>query len=239
MSSSTPHHEKEPRAVLIFGSQPLDFTQETASQLRTAVLKNPALEWVPDVLAELQHRWDTVTTGIPELRAFPGDALLGDLDEWLRTGSFPQGPAAFPLPNILLTPLTVITHLLQYLSFKNPSTISHDRNSETLGLCSGLLSAAAVSSAANDAQLRKYGAVAVRLAMMIGAVVDAQDRDADGQPVWASFSAAWSSTDSDHAISTVLPEFPDVWPTTPFPPFPFFNNSPDATTERCCASKMI
>ncbi|KAI0890811.1 hypothetical protein F4806DRAFT_501676 [Annulohypoxylon nitens] len=211
MASTLLHHEKESRAVLIFGSQPLDFTHETASELRAAVLKNPALEWVPEVLAELQHRWDIVTNDMPELRAFPGGELLCDLDDWLRTGSFPRGLAAFPLPNILLTPLIVITHLLQYLNFKSSGNMEHDRNCEILGLCSGLLSAVAVSSAADDLQLRKFGTVAIRLAMIIGAIVDAQNCDTDGQPIWASFSAAWASADLDNALSAVLPEFPDAY----------------------------
>ncbi|KAF3771157.1 hypothetical protein M406DRAFT_59909 [Cryphonectria parasitica EP155] len=190
--------------------------RERMNQLRSAILTRPALHWVADVLANLRHQWDTITESVPELQDYAGGELLDDLHEWVRTGVFPQGTHAFPLPNILLTPLVVITHLAQYWSFKEragaaASPPSQQRRSETLGLCTGILSAAAVSSAANDAQLQRFGAVAVRLAMVIGALVDAQDFDGKGQAKWSVFSAVWTSADLDGVLEAVLPEYPEAY----------------------------
>lgn len=205
--------------TLVFGSQSLDFNEETATQLRDALLRRPSLQWILDVIADLKQHWNHALNAIPELAGLPGEKLLDGLNEWLRIGKFPEG--SFPLSNFLLTPLVVITHLTQYLTVRElcgsgsaqwaklHSSFSH--NNDIIGLCTGLLSAAAISSSANDAQLRRFGAVAVRLAMVIGAIVDVQDTAADSQGKWASISVAWTSADLDDAIIRVLRDFPEVW----------------------------
>lgn len=53
--------------------------------------------------------WATLSMAFPRLQAVPGAKLLEDLDDWLVTSRSMQ--ASFPLPNILLTPLVVITEL--------------------------------------------------------------------------------------------------------------------------------
>lgn len=50
-----------------------------------------------------------------------------------------------------------------------------DSKFETLGFCFGLLGALSVASASNRQDFQKYGATAVRLAMLIGALVDARE----------------------------------------------------------------
>jgi hypothetical protein len=74
----------------------------------------------------------------------------------------------------LLTPLVVLFHLAQYqqsveLGIHGHSSGDDDlpqscrRSTEALGLCTGLLSAAAVASSSSGAELQHYAAVAVRL----------------------------------------------------------------------------
>jgi hypothetical protein len=55
--------------------------------------------------------------------------------------------------------------------------VSYKNCTETLGLCTGLLSAVAVSSSVNKTQLHNYGAVAIRLAMTFGALVNTEDME--------------------------------------------------------------
>lgn len=50
-----------------------------------------------------------------------------------------------------------------------------NRKMESLGLCTGLLSAYVASSARNVDNFHTYGAAAVRLGMLVGLVVDSQD----------------------------------------------------------------
>lgn len=204
--------------ILLFGPQALAFDEESASQLRSTLLNSPGFSWVLETIAELPGYWDTLTETVPSLQHFPGAKLLENLNNWLRTGEFTQ--ASFPLPNVLLTPLVVITHLVQYLKFlefiQPESPESHNlhasfkNNAETLGLCSGLLSAAAVSCSMDQAELQHYGAVAVRLATLVGALVDAQDVLTDPQGGSKSFSVAWNSPESCVEMTEILKGFPEV-----------------------------
>jgi acyl transferase domain-containing protein/nucleoside-diphosphate-sugar epimerase/SAM-dependent methyltransferase/acyl carrier protein len=204
--------------VLLFGPQALGLDAESASQLRQTVLSTPGLSWVLETITELPGHWESLAEAVPSLQPFPGAELLQDLANWLKTGHFSQ--ASFPLPNVLLTPLVVVTHLAQYLKFleliqpDSPECrdlhASFQRDAETLGLCSGLLSAAALSCSTDQVQLQHYGAVAVRLAMMVGALVDAQDVSVDGQGGSKSFSVAWNSPESGVQMTEILKTFPEV-----------------------------
>ena len=87
---------------------------------------------------------------------------------------------------------------------------SNKQNTETLGFCTGLLGAIAVSSSATQAQFQHYGAVAIRLAMLIGALVDAQDKSEDLYGESKSFSAAWNSPECGAEMTRILERFPEV-----------------------------
>ena len=205
--------------VLVFGSQALDFNAASTSQLRSTLLGTPSYLWMIDTILELPRVWDTVSEALPELNYSYVKKLLQRFSDWLRTGEFPE--ETFPLQNTVLTPLTVIAHLTQYLKFLElcqPESWQRDNfplytryKTETLGLCTGLLSSAAVSSSANHAQLRRYGAVAVRLAMVIGALVDIEDTETDPDGKWKSFSISWTSAEVKSELNRLLEEYPEVW----------------------------
>ena len=204
--------------ILLFGPQALSFDQDSFSQLRSTLLNTPCHRWILDTIEELPECWDALSKAYPKIQAVPGAKLLGKLNDSLRTCMLKQED--FPMPNILLTPLVVITHLTQYAKYFELAPADereqHDliacfkQRTETLGFCTGLLSALAVSSSATQNQFQKYGAVAVRLAMLIGAVVDAQDRSSDLCGESLSFSATWNSTESSAEMTRILDRFADV-----------------------------
>ncbi len=196
------------RDTLLFGSQALAFKTKSFRQLRADVLDSPNCLWVLEVLAELPTYWDPVIQSIPRLQSFPGIKLLHSLNEWFKTGEAPE--EAFPLPNTLLTPLVVVIHLIQYAKFLDINQLSFKRSDEVVGLCTGLLSAQVASSSENQDEFEKYGGVAIRLAMLVGALVDAQDTEADPQGESKSISVAWISPESGAVLTQVLKRFPEV-----------------------------
>ena len=214
----SPSRLHEGNLILIFESQTLDFNEASANRLRSILLETPTLQWIPETMKGLSQHWDSISKALPALQQFPGSKHLEGLNEWLRIGRFPEG--SFHLPNILLTPLVVITHLAQYSAFLelfHPDPTLRDNlqasfkyKTETLGLCTGLLSSAAVSSSANWAQLEAYGAVAIRMAMAIGALVDAKDTETDPEGKWKSVSVGWKSTEAGDEMVRVLKDFPEV-----------------------------
>ncbi|KAI0138702.1 hypothetical protein F4776DRAFT_670564 [Hypoxylon sp. NC0597] len=200
--------------ILLFGPLALSFDETAFSQIRKIVVEDEDSRWALDTIAEFPQIWKAFTTSIPSLKTSSGLKQLEDLSDAFRTGRPLETP--FPLPNKLLIPLVIVSHLTQYAAYLRNSaeeqqvdpfsTSKLDR--ETLGLCTGLLSAFAVSSSENSEQFKKYAAVAVRLAMLIGTVVDAQDEAAEPSK---SLSAAWNSIEGGEELKRIVKSFPETY----------------------------
>ena len=85
---------------------------------------------------------------------------------------------------------------------------------QTLGFCTGLLRAFAVASAKNQDEFEKYGAVAVRLAMLVGALVDAQEawnRELGHGPS-KSYATAWRNAEQGQDMRRIIDSlFPQAY----------------------------
>ncbi|ROW06285.1 hypothetical protein VPNG_08052 [Cytospora leucostoma] len=193
---------------LVFGPQFLAFDRTAAADLRAHLLGDESMSWALQSLQGLASYWDKLESAIPELNESRGREALGNLNDWLNTGEL--GAVEFPLPNILLTPLVVILHLAQYQKLQS-STISSKHIRETLGLCTGLLSAAAISCSENEEQLQEHGAVAVRLAMLLGAIVDSKDASLGPEMRAKSFSVAWTASGMRTELRSILDAFPEAY----------------------------
>lgn len=192
---------------LVFGPQCLAFDRTAADDLRAQLLEDESMSWGLQSLQGLASHWDTLQSSIPGLNDSRGKEALGELNNWLNTGEF--GAVDFPLPNILLTPLVVILHLAQYQKLQC-STKDSKHIRETLGLCTGLLSAAAISCSENDEQLQESGAILVRLAMILGAIVDSKDASLGPEMRAKSLSVAWTTPSMRTELSSILNAFPEV-----------------------------
>ena len=203
------------QTALLFGPQFLSFTAESLAQLRNRCQESPGLqEWVLQTFAELRRHWISVTAAFPSLERLAGEQQLEDVLECIRNGNPPRTP--FPFPNLLLCPLVVVLQLIQYMQYRE---IFQPRNGqgwlpeagaesvEVVGFCTGLLSAFAVSCSRSREQLSDYGANAVRLAMLVGAVTDS--RDVTGTKS-NSLSAAWQSQDGKAKLHHIINTFPEV-----------------------------
>lgn len=203
-----------PDEYLVFGPQCLAFDRTAASELRARLVGDKSMSWALETLRGLASYWAELESAVPALKDSNGEEALGDLNHWLSTGDF--GVVDFPLPNILLTPLVVILHLAQYQQSRTSGKTSRHIK-ETLGLCTGLLSAAAVSCSESDEQLQQYGATAVRLAMLLGAVVDGNDVSLGPESRAKSYSVGWTSPGMRMDLRRILEAFPEVC--SPLHPF--------------------
>nr|AGN71604.1 conidial yellow pigment biosynthesis polyketide synthase [Monascus pilosus] len=202
--------------VLLFGPQALSFTKEDFNQIRTTVLETQGFSWIVDAVAGLPGHWKALAERIPKLQSILGEQLLENLKDWFTTGQVNE--ADFHLPNILLSPLVVITQLAQYCQYlelsqaddqSDPHAIQSN-NIEALGFCTGLLSAVTVACSTNRRQFQKYGAVAIRLAMLVGAAADAEDALSD-YGASKSMATAWNSPEAGAELSRVLQDFPEAY----------------------------
>ena len=203
--------------ILLFGPQALSFQAESFHQLRSTVLDDSDSRWVLEAVAELPSYLKSFSQRFPDLQTTPQVRLLEDLNDWFKSGRLP--PESFHLPNVLLSPLVILTQLTQYSKYlylthntserKEDVYTSHNERTEVIGFCTGLLSALAISNASNRQQFQQYGAVAVRLAALIGAFVDAQDM-LDEHKDSKSLATAWNSLEAKAELTRILKQFPEV-----------------------------
>lgn len=204
--------------VLLFGPQALSFQEQSFHHLRSIIRSHRDHGWMRRVVNELPRYVELFSQKIEKLQASPALELLQKVAEWLDA----EAPSLLPerLPNIVLTPLVVLGQLAQYIQYVEVAHVDAGlgsdcwspqlRRSETLGFCTGFLSALAVSSASNKAEFSAFGAVAVRLATLIGALVDAEDGD-ERVANSISFSAAWTTPEQGEEMRAVLAEDPESY----------------------------
>lgn len=212
-------HPKHGNTVLLYGPQALSFDQDAFLALKSILLGTEEHRWILDTLAEFPQCLEIVCKKFPKLITGRTHKLIEDLNDWLRRDNTSISSRDFILTNTLLNPLVIISQLTQYttyLKLSNPNSEKGQdiyayskQNKETLGFCTGLLSALAVSSSKNKEQFQKYGAVALRIGMLIGMVVDAQELS----PVTGeskSLAVAWTSSKGGEEAIRILNKFPEV-----------------------------
>ena len=210
----------EGNTVLLFGPQALSFDEDSFRRLRSSVYKSPNRHWMIDTVNALPHCWDVISKAFPKLLKISGSDSLRELEDWFRNGTMRRRDTS-NLPNIVLSPLVVMNQLIQYTDYvelanaeskggyQDPFTWPQC-DTETLGFCTGILSAIVVSCSKNQTDFADIGAVAVRLAMLVGALVDAQDLyDDQGKSI--SLATVWKSNDAALHLPGILHRFPKVF----------------------------
>lgn len=203
---------------MIFGPQAMSFNIDSFNTLRSRLLESTRDQWALDAIAALPDEWDAVSNSVAILRQYDGGKFLRNLNDWLKTGKVP--PATSFFPNILLSPMVATDHLISYLDFLQAALPDLDEDEElpesaktsleTLGLSLGTLTAFAVSSSSTIAEVKKYGAVAIRLAMIVGAVGEAEDLSREPEQRALSFSPFWKSTALYDVMLDALKAVPEV-----------------------------
>ncbi|KAF7184594.1 hypothetical protein CNMCM7691_005778 [Aspergillus felis] len=210
------HITEKPR-VPLFGPLAQGLDPETLLKTHKVLINlEYDFQWVFDVLEELPAYWDLLTKEVLSISHCCGASKLRDLKGWFQTGNIPAD--SFPLPNILLVPCAIVMQLVEYEEFAKLANVETKYsktsygNADAFGLCTGLLSALAVAQSTTQEELHQYGAVAIRLAMVIGATVDAEDTS-DGKTMGKSrsFSVAWDKDTSWEEIDNVLQRFPEAY----------------------------
>lgn len=229
--------------LIIFGPQ-ISYPQQTElSQLRSALLQDANLQPFVESILSLPEFWETLTKSFPVLFRTPGLHILTHLKSWLEVdhGSTPfsqeQENVGFETSNILLTPLTVILHVVQYSRYLSTGHVSLslrtspqqepkqeiDRKVAALGIntassrprvegfCTGLLAAAAVDASSKLEDLSLFASAALRLAVCIGAFVDMEGRYGDNHDETSCLFVSWSGDETaKRELWKALNEFPEV-----------------------------
>lgn len=201
-------------SIVAFGSQTTWPSSEYLSQMRNSLLLDPRLRTFITAIKELPHFWQDLLNHNPDLSVVPAQACLDDLVEWLNHGAF-KTTKGVPA-NVLTMPFTIILHICQYFHYLDRL---HSRHSEVLeklktggvqGFCTGMLTAIAVASSRNEEEINVMGAVALKLALCVGAYVDLDGTSADVGHATNSIAVRWRSGGGHDRVLDTLKRFPDV-----------------------------
>ncbi|OAQ66822.1 hybrid PKS/NRPS enzyme [Pochonia chlamydosporia 170] len=204
--------------LFVFGPQALSFNAISFESLLAKLHREDLSTWALDVISTLPATLTSLSTEVPKLLEIDVKQLFDPLIKALRTGELPAN--CYPLPNALLSPLVVISQLADYRALIRATEPSLDTSAripaqiiadaETLGLCTGVLTAFAVASSATIADLLHHGAVSTRLAMISGALVDADDASNEEGKKSTSFSASWAAASLEH-LNATLQKYPEAY----------------------------
>ncbi|KAF3390904.1 Iterative polyketide synthase afoE [Talaromyces pinophilus] len=199
---------QEGNKLLVFGPQALSANANDFRALQSTVKQQT---WIAATIKDLPNIWDDFVKAFPKYNVVPGEALLQNLIKWAETGDIDFG-AINRLTNIILSPLVIITHITEYLKYLDTGAQKPNQASatETLGFCMGFLSALAVSVSKQSEDIERYGSTAIRLAMLIGGIVDAQDA-LDIQGPSKSLATAWNSPQAAEELKQILGCFPEAY----------------------------
>lgn len=137
---------------------------------------------------------------------------LRELRRWVLSTDVPVKEEWFPLPYVLHAPLFMVGHLVQFGEYvrlrredKNKDGVGGEEEKvgvEIVGFCIGFLSAAVAAAAGGLDGLKVWGAVGIRLAMLLGAMGDAME--------WERRFTSVTVTGSEMELKGVLEEFAEV-----------------------------
>lgn len=212
--------------VFLFGSYTGSFSEQAIGKMIRPLMNGPHREWILATTAGLSSYLEALEEKIPALgQSTAGRQQLHDLDVWLRHGTALWKDET-PLPNMMVSPLLVVAQVAQYWRYLEVQvaqageaatgvdvqarTLASPANKvEALGYCGGLLAALAVASAHDRTEFERYSSVAVRLAMLLGALADARERldVARGKGGSLSLATAWTSTRQGDEVRQIVDSF--------------------------------
>ncbi|PHH80451.1 hypothetical protein CDD80_1461 [Ophiocordyceps camponoti-rufipedis] len=210
----------EQPSLLVCGPLITNPDEAHLSRLRSLLLHDPLLADLREAVAELPHLWALLVAREPSLQRVGAGPLLEILAEWLTAGTSAGLPFSVSRSgNALLAVLTVLDHILEYTVYLNRHD-AHDRILEGVaeggiqGLCVGLLSAVALACSTDKHDVSRYGAVAVRLALCVGAFIDLDEACASEPSV--CLSARWPRAEDDEnndddPFKAILDAYPQAY----------------------------
>ncbi|MCJ1394663.1 hypothetical protein MMC18_007543 [Xylographa bjoerkii] len=204
-------------SLIVFGAQTTQPTTQYLTQLRGWLLQEHRLQAFLAAIKGLPALWQTLIDFDPGLQRVPGHASLTALQRWVEDGDLiwmPDSP-----PNVLSSPMTIIIHIVQYFHYLSNNTycIGHPLLLQSAklggvqGFCTGLLSAIAIACSKDEDMIGELAAVALRLAVCIGAYIDADGAFAIPPNEISCFVVRWKSNCQKDVLHTIIARYPDAY----------------------------
>jgi len=190
-------------SLLVFGPQTEFPPEKVLQDSRQELISSPQLSALREAVDDLPQFWQRLVDFDPSLRQVPGEKYLGHLKHWVKDGGrFPHqqnnSPNHYALAVTVLLQITQYTRYLDQLGRGSHYKILNSVKAGGIqGFCVGFLSAVAVASSGSEVDLGPSAAIALRLAVCIGAYVD---QDGAYSPVATEYMAVairWKGGNAD------------------------------------------
>jgi acyl transferase domain-containing protein/thioester reductase-like protein/acyl carrier protein len=214
----------------VFGGHIGPQTKQTLEKQVRHMMEGPNAKWILETVAGLPQYWEAVIEKIPEMDGtMQGARLLADLESWFRHGAASEDSIApdAVIPDIWIGPLMIAIQLDQYwryLAFRSSSSTresvddlqaelvqQHQQSAgsgkvETVGFCAGMIAAVAVASSHDRREFEQYGAAALRIGMMMAALVGAcEEWDKGlGKGGSVSLATAWRTPKQGNDMARIV-----------------------------------
>ncbi|KAL2015753.1 hypothetical protein VTK56DRAFT_4881 [Thermocarpiscus australiensis] len=208
-------------SLLVFGSQTEFPPPEQALQdARHELIGNPQLSALKEAVDDLPRFWQELVDFDPSLREVPGNKHLSHLKQWVNDGgSFPHrqsnAPSHYALAVTVLLQITQYTRYLGQLG-KDAHRIILDSvktGGGIQGFCVGFLSAAAVATPGSERDIGPSAAVALRLAVSIGAYVDQDGAYSPAATEYVAVAVRWRDGNAEDKANAaaIIRSIPDAY----------------------------
>ncbi|PVI03044.1 hypothetical protein DM02DRAFT_558795 [Periconia macrospinosa] len=209
-------------ALIAFGPSTSWPAPHTLEKTRQVLLTTSHLKPVVDEIRSLPTLWTRLVELEPTLStSTSGLVYLEKLVAWLDDGLLTSDVVGhihihehLDAPNTLLTPLTLLVQIVQYVDFLSKEGRNHaetDNSAALCGFCTGLLAACAVASSKNDEELALNTCISLRLAVAIGAFVDLKECRREPSERACCFAARWTSESARVNLVEVLSRSPGTY----------------------------
>ncbi|GAB1316607.1 S-adenosyl-L-methionine-dependent N-methyltransferase [Madurella fahalii] len=206
-------------SLVVFGPQSSPTSAEWLGQLRSTLLGNRRLDRLVSAVNQLDSVWSDLALADPSFNEIPGKQHLRAFSSWISGNASLDPPTELSQLNLLLTPLTVISHVVEYFNYLEVSGLSHEQILDSTsvsgggfqGFCTGLLAAVALSLAKDEEEAVSLSAEALGLAMALGAYVDLDGHFATPSREFSCLSVRWRSGTETPLIMKAIEGHPEVY----------------------------
>ncbi|OJD29656.1 polyketide synthase [Diplodia corticola] len=169
-----PSKFRQKSSVAIFCPQSKAPTKEYLDQLQKFLTEHEQLRRLGEDVKRLRETWDIMAARRADIAGLAqGPRYLQALHDWVETGA--SAPVANAMSGILSLPLLVVIQTCQYFQYLRLAGLTHAEFLDGLkvggaqGYCGGLLPAIAVACAKDEDEVVDMAAVAMRIALAVGA----------------------------------------------------------------------
>ncbi|KAI9714707.1 MAG: Type I Iterative PKS [Chrysothrix sp. TS-e1954] len=164
-------------SLVVFGSLSTFSSIKDLAELRHSISQDEDLHPIKEAISGLQEVWAKLSADNEAFNNLDGLAVTNDLASWALDEK--QLSHNTLKSNMARLPLTILSHICDYLVFLRRSHTEHSvlldnvaRVGGVQGFCVGLLSAIAIAGSSSKEEVCLHGAAVVRLAFAIGVHIE-------------------------------------------------------------------